>query len=480
MTSRHTFLLLCLSCIACMTGIGLNSCDKSEDGPNGDASVTVIAGAEEVDAVKGAAEIKLRIDGFKDMKYLKIEKETSFGKLPANYQKSILSEEFTYEYQLKQTDPELIYINFTGYDLSGAAGPTTTVKIHNKEGVSGKSVTFTNLQCISRVTGKEENGHDGLPAVKYSVGNRTDLKYNVGGTDLGIVWEIEPGRYGLFFGDTYGADFKPNFAAPGPNGGSWRCNVVLFSEDTDLSNGLRIDDAATDGKQAKEICFGAKNTSGTGDWTSIPTAAVHANGAEYVHYMNIKAWNGWVTNYSGMYKSTDKGMNWERVGTVNFAGESNFGQAGYYNDNGTVYMIATKTGRSDTPHIARFRESDIEDPAKYEYWNGIGWIKGREDLAVPMFKDETGELSFSYMPELGKWILLYFNGPRYEISMRSADRPEGPWSDPVQVASGWQWAQLYGSFIHPLSKNGTTLYFIMSMWLPYNTYLMSIDLKSSK
>ena len=80
-----------------MTGIVTNSCDKSEDDPKGDASVTVIAGAEEVDAVKGAAEIKLRIDGFKDMKYLKIEKETKFGKLPANYQKSILSAEFTYE-----------------------------------------------------------------------------------------------------------------------------------------------------------------------------------------------------------------------------------------------------------------------------------------------------------------------------------------------------------------------------------------------
>ena len=51
-----------------MTGIVTNSCDKSEDDPKGDASVTVIAGAEEVDAVKGAAEIKLRIDGFKDMK----------------------------------------------------------------------------------------------------------------------------------------------------------------------------------------------------------------------------------------------------------------------------------------------------------------------------------------------------------------------------------------------------------------------------
>lgn len=55
MAFRHTFTLLCLSCIACMTGIVTNSCDKSEDDPKGDASVTVIAGAEEVDAVKGAA-----------------------------------------------------------------------------------------------------------------------------------------------------------------------------------------------------------------------------------------------------------------------------------------------------------------------------------------------------------------------------------------------------------------------------------------
>ena len=38
-----------------MTGIVTNSCDNSEDDPKGDASVTVIAGAEEVDAVKGAA-----------------------------------------------------------------------------------------------------------------------------------------------------------------------------------------------------------------------------------------------------------------------------------------------------------------------------------------------------------------------------------------------------------------------------------------
>ena len=62
--------------------------------------------------------------------------------------------------------------------------------------------------------------------------------------------------------------------------------------------------------------------------------------------------------------------------------------------------------------------------------------------------------------------------------MRYADKITGPWSDPLTVASGLSYPQLYGSFIHPLSKQeGGKLYFIMSMWLPYNTYLMSLDIK---
>ena len=138
--------------------------------------------------------------------------------------------------------------------------------------------------------------------------------------------------------------------------------------------------------------------------------------------------------------------------------------------------MGTNTGRDNYPHLARFKEEDIENQEKYEYWVGNGYIVGREDLAVPLFTDPTGELSFSYIPEINKWVLLYFNGTRYEITMRYANHLEGPWSDPIQVASGWAWPQLYGSYIHPLSQQGSTLYFIMSMWLPYNTYLMSINL----
>lgn len=474
-----TIRLLCmLSLSACMTSI---SCAK-EDGVRTEerSEVQINLADDEITPVDGVVEIQMTISGFENLDYLKVVKETSYGRLPAKHGKSLLTDRFTYVYLIKETDPENLTLEFTAFDIKGKESDTRVVRVTNTDQKKSPDIRFSNLQCLSRVTGAEDNGHNGLPSVKYTLNNRTDLKYNVGGTDLGIVWEMSENRFGLFFGDTFGADFKPNYSSPGPNGGSWRSNVILLSNDTELSNGLTINGAVMEGNQAKQICFSAHNTSGTGDWTSIPTAAIHANNADYVHYMNIKTWTGWVTNYSSLYKSTDGGDNWERVNSVNFSGESNFGQCGYYNDDGMVYMMSTQTGRAGMPYLARFKETDIEDPGRYEFWNGFGWATGKENAAAPLFNDKVGELSFSYMPELGKWVLLYFNDPRYEICLRYADNVEGPWSEPMQVASGRDWPQLYGSFIHPLSKKGTTLYFIMSMWLPYNTYLMSIDLKASK
>ena len=379
---------------------------------------------------------------------------------------------YEFRHALSEKDADYFTVRFTVSDRNGVSD-NRTLTVDRRRGLG-----FTGLKCVSRVTGAEVNGSNGLPAVEYQVNNRTPELYNVGGTDLGIVWELQPGRYGLFFGDTFGSDFYPNFANPGPNGGSWRSNVLLFSSDPDLSDGLTIDDAARDasGKYAREICYGGKDGSGNGDWTSIPTAAVRANGADYVHYMNIRNWAGWVTNYSSLYKSVDNGSTWERSRDVKFGSTSNFGQVGYARKDGYVYMVGTQTGRDHVPHVARFREQDIERQDAYEFWNGSAWIKGDEAAAKPLFNDQAGELSVAYHPKFGKWILLYFNGPRYEISFRSANEITGPWSEPEKLVDGWQYAQLYGSFIHPLSLQGDTLYFIMSMWLPYNTYLMSAEL----
>lgn len=72
--------------------------------------------------------------------------------------------------------------------------------------------------------------------------------------------------------------------------------------------------------------------------------------------------------------------------------------------------------------------------------------------------------------------MLNFNADRYNITMRTAEDITGPWSEPYELANGREYAQLYGSYIHPLSVTGDNLYFTMSMWMPYNVFLMKAEL----
>ena len=193
--------------------------------------------------------------------------------------------------------------------------------------------------------------------------------------------------------------------------------------------------------------------------------------------MNIRICAGWITNFSSLYKSSDNGITWTRCQNVKFGSTSNFGQVSYFKKDGYIYMVGTITGRDNKPHLARFLEENIENQTEYEFWNGSGWIKGNKTAATPLFIDISGELSIAYHPEFKKWILLYFNSTRYDISFRTADHIIGEWSKPQKLVDGWQYSQLYCSYIHRISLKGNILYFIMSMWLPYNTYLMSAELK---
>lgn len=114
----------------------------------------------------------------------------------------------------------------------------------------------------------------------------------------------------------------------------------------------------------------------------------------------------------------------------------------------------------------------------YEYWNAFTnqWIKGNENEATVLIEDKVGELSFIYNETHKKWIIAYFNADRYNITMRTAEDITGPWSEPYELANGREYAQLYGSYIHPLSVTGDNLYFTMSMWMPYNVFLMKAEL----
>ncbi len=375
---------------------------------------------------------------------------------------------YLFSYAIQPTDPESFKLLLKAYYKDGNASNSLTLNVDNRKGFFVRS-----MQRIARVTGKPI-GNESFPDP-----NNTAGKWNVGGTDLGIVWEMQPNNYGIFFGDTFGQDFVPNSANPGPNGGSWRSNVLAFSTDAQLNDGLTFSSMATDNAgNAREIIPGGKDQSGNGNLTSIPSAAIRANGADYVHYFNIRNWTGWITNYSGLYKSVDNGQTWKKCETVLFSANSNFGMVGYFKKDGYVYMMGTHAGRINPAYLARFKEADIENQSLYEYWSSAGnqWIPGNESAATVLINEKVGELSFVYNSTLKKWILTYFSEDRYNITMRTAENITGPWSSPYELVAGSAYPQLYGSYIHPLSATGDNLYFLMSMWMPYNTFLMKAEL----
>ena len=407
---------------------------------------------------------------FKDIDaidYLLVRKSVG-DSYSAKINQSELTSDYIFNYTIQKTDPQKFRLVLAAFYKDGNMSKELSLNVDNRWGFFIRNVTR-----IARVTGSIINGEN------FPSPNNTATKWNVGGTDLGIIWEMQPGKYGIFFGDTFGYDFKPNPANPGPNGGSWRSNVLAFSEDNDLEDGLSFSNMVTDDKgYAREIIYGGKDSSGNGDWTSIPTAAIRANGIDYVHYFNMRNWTGWVTNYSGIYKSADNGLTWAKCKDITFSSYSFFGQVGYFKKDGYVYMIGTQTGRDSNAKLARFHETDIENKTAYEYWNASTnqWIKGNENEATVLIEDKVGELSFIYNETHKKWIIAYFNADRYNITMRTAEDITGPWSEPYELANGREYAQLYGSYIHPLSVTGDNLYFTMSMWMPYNVFLMKAEL----
>ena len=94
----------------------------------------------------------------------------------------------------------------------------------NQESVNHNRDTgrISRVDRIARVTGTPLT-NESIPSP-----NNTAEKWNVGGTDLGVIWEMEEGKYGIVFGDTYGRAFSPTPHDPDPQDGSWRCRLLAI------------------------------------------------------------------------------------------------------------------------------------------------------------------------------------------------------------------------------------------------------------
>jgi hypothetical protein len=368
--------------------------------------------------------------------------------------------------------------------------------------------------------------------------------FNIYGTDLGIMWDnMQSGdtHYILTaFGDTFS----------GPNmSGNWRSNVLLLSTDTKLYNGLSLLQTGP-AYQFIPSYPGALGLFGS-EVTNIPTSGIAVLGNQYVNYMSVKSWDtpgSWTTNYSAVSvynpitdkwvvaPSTIRSAGWFRSSTPYVAGSQNFQQAAYVlepeDQVGTdgiryLYAFGTPSGRQGSAYLSRVAEGSVTDLSQYEYWDGNSstWVKGNPAVATAVIGSQNdtrpiigffvdiandpnvlggvlgglvgakqggnvSEMSVQYNDYLDKYVVMYGDGAN-NVQMRVADTPEGPWSDPIMVASSVQYPGLYAPMIHPWSGTGeltdaagnpdvSNLYWNMSIWGDYNVVMMKTDLSSLK
>lgn len=380
---------------------------------------------------------------------------------------------------LKNTGIYILAAMLTGIAAQGYAKE----RIATDKTAKNKSLVMSNVKMVARVTG------DSLPGEQLYHPNRTGADYDVYGTDLGLMWHLEGNRIGLFFGDTSGKGFVIN--KNGGNGENWRSNVLAFSSDTDMTDGLKFDSMTLDrdGK-AHEVCDGAKAHPHVYQ-TSIPTAAIRAGKLDCVHVMNIYDWGApkgrWLTNYSTLYTSEDDGRSWRRRNEVTFHPDSHFSQVAYAKREGWVYMIGTQSGRGDAAYLARFREDKLLDKQAYEYWNGERkeWVKEDESAATPILRGPVGEASLMWHQKFKRWILTYNYDPNYDKNPLTkthailyCDAEDiTQWSEPKVLTTAKEYPALYCAYMHPLMDNEDRIWFLMSLWGPYNVFLMSADMK---
>ncbi|NDZ94466.1 DUF4185 domain-containing protein [Streptomyces sp. SID6673] len=345
----------------------------------------------------------------------------------------------------------------TAFAVSALA-TTLTVSLATTPSADAFPVAAGNGKVVARLTGPG--------SINDTVG-----RYNIVGTDLGVMWDNGHGEIMTAFGDTQSF-----------NGWSllygqlwyWRSNVLLRSTDRNLSDGMTFTGHAGSPGNAKRLLKPDLRR----EVTIIPTAGIAANGKQYMNVMSVKHWGPpgiWFTNWSGLAASTDNGQNWKAVNAFrpNGGGNHKFQMAAYLKVGNTVYTYGTPDGRWGSVYLARVNEKDIEHLGKYEYFSWGHWVKNNPESATPVMAAPTGELSVAWNDYLGKYISLGTkdNG----VVLRTADNPWGPWSSGEIVVPANDPYSGYAPFIHPWSK-GSSLYFTYSIYTGYQVYLMRLPL----
>ena len=317
--------------------------------------------------------------------------------------------------------------------------------------------------------------------------NNTIERFNVSGTDLGIMWDN--GLSGpdhdvlMAFGDTVGDCDTP--------GDDWRSNVLFRSNDTAIADGMKIDSSPLDGpNHSKEIIPGfgipGEFNHHPDRWKSLTVVCSTSDSCPFGRGTNLEPGPPTTRLWLSPRTTVRTGNSIRRqfapipkdlgipgipaVSPIN----SNFQQSAFLDgQDGYIYEYGTPSGRFGKAILARVAGADIRNLGAYEYWDGSGWSP-RDTDAVQVIKAPVSELAVQWNDYLNKYVAMYTSAEG-NLVIRQADQPQGPWSGTQTLLSGITLPALYGGFMHPWAS-GQFLEFVATTWDRYNVIYMRTDL----
>lgn len=305
--------------------------------------------------------------------------------------------------------------------------------------------------------------------------NKTISRGAVGCTDLGIPFDDGRGGILIIWGDT--------FAGRNVGEGEWRSNVLARSTNRDYaSRGIVLDNWITDrANHAYQVIPRDRD----GDFTIIPTSAIAVGQRLYATYFSIKAWGDagkWTTNYAGLAYSDNGGQNWIKDQNARWYNSPDYSQKFQMNaladpEDGFIYLFGTPNGRQGSAYLARAPKSSLLDLTTHSILQVDGTWSADQSRAKIVISGPVSELSVAYHYPSKKWLAAYYRENVNSIVVHTADKLEGPWSNPVIVAKGNDFPGMYGFFWHPWSMKDKNPCASMSQWPPYQTFLMQLDLE---
>ncbi|MHA1130845.1 MAG: DUF4185 domain-containing protein [Candidatus Helarchaeota archaeon] len=351
------------------------------------------------------------------------------------------------------------------------------------------------LWCLfSPITNIQELPNELICQLTGKNGLNDTTKFNVMGTDLGIITKYQ-GEFRYIFGDTFGNEFTTMEEMDPFKDYAWRSQTMAISNDTDPSNGIMLNDWIKNplSGNATELFPSQKNTSYTGELIAIPTTAVVIDEDFYIYYMSIMNWgydgHSWICNNASIAYSSD-GEHFFKMNNVSWPGNSNCIQFAFVQDNRSflsneIYFLTVPGNRNNGAYLVKVNKTQILNQSAYQYLSLIDenntpiWSYNM-NAALCIIPPKVGELSVMWNEYLEKYIVIYTDIAHSGIACRTAEKLWGPWSQPYLIAHARDYPGLYGAFMHPelVENNGKKIYFILSLWQVYNTFVIRVDLTS--